>query len=240
MRRLILILAMLCATLGAFAYTDSFTSMTHDPTFLALLDVVKNGGTEAEAQAAYEAYIATEPSMLDASRANYHMVRYYMDNGDEAKAWEHFTLQEEYFIQMPPTVSDLEKRVAEADLTSSEYYITGSMGTGMDNSKLTKELYKDYPEEYHVAIQEAFRLIYTPHIAGGSSKRAIKLLDEIATDLDGISTPDYYSFLTAQGIGHSKDKKWAESETYFDQAAQIYTFDPAIPEFREKNRKGLD
>ena len=81
MRRLILILAMLCATLGAFAYTDSFTSMTHDPTFLALLDVVKNDGTEAEAQAAYEAYIATGPSMLDASRANYHMVRYYMDKG---------------------------------------------------------------------------------------------------------------------------------------------------------------
>ena len=82
MRRLILILAMLCATLGAFAYTDSFTSLTHDPAFLALLDVVKNGGTEDEAQAAYEAYIATEPSMLDASRANYHMVRYYMDNGE--------------------------------------------------------------------------------------------------------------------------------------------------------------
>ena len=169
-------IAFLMLITSVSAYTDSFTSMTHDPTFLALLDVVKNGGTEAEAQAAYEAYIATGPSMLDASRANYHMVRYYMDKGDESKAREHLALQEEYFIQMPPTVSDLEKRVAEADLTSSEYYITGSMGTGMDNSKLTKELYKDYPEEYYVAIQEAFRLLYTPPIAGGSYRKALLLI----------------------------------------------------------------
>lgn len=223
---------------SVFAYTDSFKSMTEDNDFIALMDIVKNGKSTKEAEAAYEIYTSKEISDVDRSRVEYHMVRYYVDMGMEDEALKHLEKEREAYASIPGTASDLERRTAEADLVAAEYYITGKMGTGMDSSKLTKNLYKDYPEEFYSAIQEAFRLLYTPPIAGGSSKKALKLINDVEANVQGISKLDNYSMLVAKAMALSKAGEYDESDDYLDRAVSIYTFDNAIDDIRKDNARG--
>ena len=85
MKRIIIYL--ICLIIPIFpilAYTDSFNVMNSDEDFLALLDVIKNGGDKTEAEEAYAKYINKDVSNVEKSRAEYHMVRYYTDISDEA------------------------------------------------------------------------------------------------------------------------------------------------------------
>lgn len=222
------------------AYTDSFAEMQSDPVFLDLLEVVKNGKSEAEAQEAYEAYVAAVDNPLYLSRMEYHMVRYYMDMGNEEMAQVHLDRQLAYLDQIPENTSEFMMMAAEADASSSEYYVTGNLGAGMDNNSQVKKMYKEYPDEFYAAVQEGFRLYYAPHIAGGSQKRALKLFNEIEADMDGISYLDHYSLLMGKAMALSARKQYEESNRYLDAAYSIYTFDKAYAEIREDNAKGLD
>ena len=239
MKRILLIIALsLLCLAAASAYTDSFSSMNNDPLFLAMLDVVKNGGSQDDAEAAYAAYTAQDISETDRSRAEYHMVRYYMDMGNEDMAWKHLEKEKEAYESIPETADEVQRLTAQADMVSAEYYITGKMGTGMESSNLMKELYNKYPDEFYAAIQEAFRLLYTPPIAGGSSKKALRLINEVEADMDGISKLDNYSMLMAKAMALSKNKEWDESDEYLDRATSIYTFDTAIDDIRRDNKRG--
>lgn len=223
---------------AASAYTDSFRSMTADPLFLSLLDVIKNGGSAEDAEAAYEAYAAQDISAVDRSRSEYHMVRYYKDMGNDEKAMEHLEKEKAAYAGIDSSASDLERRTAEADMVSAEYYITGRMGTGMQSSDLMKQLYKDYPDEFYVAIQEAFRLLYTPPIAGGSYRKALRIVNAIEKDSEGISKLDGYSLLVAKAMALSESDEFDESDEYLDEAVSIYSFDTAIEDIRKDNRRG--
>ncbi len=223
---------------SVFAYTDSFTSMTQDEDFLSLMYVLKNGKSSDEAESAYRMYINKDISTPERSRTEYHMVRYFMDKGDKEKAIEHLERERKAYEEISPGATEIEKRTAEADLVSADYYISGKMGKGMESSKLTKALYKDYPDEFYAALQEAFRLLYTPPIAGGSVKKAASIINDIEKNKDGISLPDYYSLLIAKAMALSKTGEYDESDEYLKKAAELYTFDPAIEEIRRDNERG--
>ena len=231
-------IAFLMLITSVYAYTDSFSTMNSDPLFLSLLDVIKNGGDAEAAEAAYDAYISQDISAVDRSRAEYHMVRYYMDKDNEDAAWEHFGLEKEAFNAIPESEGELQRRTAEADMVAAEYYITGKMGTGMDSSKLMKELYKDFPDEYYTTIQEAFRLLYTPPIAGGSYRKALRLINDVEKNQEGISKLEYYSMLVAKAMALSESDEFDESDDYLDEAESIYSFDNAIEDVRRDNRRG--
>ena len=123
-------------------------------------------------------------------------------------------------------------------MVAAEYYITGKMGTGMDSSKLMKELYKDFPDEYYTTIQEAFRLLYTPPIAGGSYRKALRLINDVEKNQEGISKLEYYSMLVAKAMALSESDEFDESDDYLDEAESIYSFDNAIEDVRRDNRRG--
>lgn len=233
----ILCLLLLCST--AAAYTDSFSGMNNDEDYQALLDVIKNGGSAEAAENAYMKYISKNIDDISASRTEYQMVRYYVDTGNEEKAEEHLDKERTYYdAALSSDASELEIRTAEADLISAEYYLTGKMGTGMESSKLTKNLYKDYPNEFYIAIQEAFRLLYTPPIAGGNSKKALRIINDVESSSEGISKLDYYSMLVAKAMALSKTDEYDESDEYLDRAQEIYTFDNAVEDIRKDNRRG--
>ena len=227
-----------CMSAVFAAYTDSFSSQSRDPLFLVLIDSIKNNRGVGAVEEAYEKYMAEEHSDVEKSRAEYHMVRYYVDIDEENMAQIHLEREKDFFNSITDA-SDLEKRTAEADLASAEYYLTGKLSKGMESNSLMKDLYEDYPDEYYIAVQEAFRLIYAPRIAGGSVKRAREILDKIAGDINGIAPLDYYSFLVASAMAFTKDKEYYASEAYLDAALAIYSFDVAVPDIRKDNAKGL-
>ncbi|MBO8436414.1 MAG: hypothetical protein IAA97_05500 [Spirochaetes bacterium] len=240
MKRLIMLLLTSLLLAGAiYAYTDSFSEMQSDPLFLQLLDAVKNGKNAEEADEAYTSYMQSTANPLYLSRAEYHMVRYYMDMGMKEEAEEHLEKQKEFLSLVDDSASEVERLVAQVDSTSSEYYVTKKLGAGMENNKLVKELYKKYPDEFYAALQEGFRLIYAPPIAGGSDKKALKIFSDIESNQEGISHLDYYSLLVGKAMALSGLKEYEESEAYLDRACEIYSFDVSVPEIRSDNAKGL-
>ena len=239
MKRLFTLIALLLiAASSAFAYTDSFSEMHSDPLFLELLDVIKNGKTPEEAAAAYSAYVSQEDDPVALSRVEYHMVRYYMDMDMEDEATEHLKREKEMLAEIPEDVEEVEKLAAKVDATSSEYYVTGKLGVGMENNKLVKEMYKRFPDEFYAAVQEGFRLIYAPPIAGGSNRKALRIFEDVEKNAEGISYLENYSMLMGKAMALSGLERYDESDEYLDRAESIFTFDKAIEETRRDNNRG--
>ncbi len=239
MRKAITILILIVFSLsGAAAYTDSFAAMQSSPLFLSLLYVVKNGGDEAEAEKAYQDYILSTSDPVALSRVEYHMVRYFMDKGMEENAETHLDRQLTMLEAIPSDTPDVQKLAAEVDATSSEYYVTGKLKVGMENNKLVKEMYKKFPDEFYAAIQEGFRLLYAPPIAGGSAKKALRIFNDVEKNQEGISYLDHYSLTVGKAMALSKTGEHEESGEYLEKAERIYSFDPAFEEIRENNKEG--
>ena len=238
MKRLLIMLLLIFPAYMLGAFTDSFSATSSDPAYMALIDAVKNGEDEDTVEALYGEYMATEPSMVERSRIEYHMARYFKDMGNDGKAESHVEKEKEYFSLIGDDASDLESRVAEADMVSADYYVNGGMGKGMESSDLTKSLYRDYPDEYYVALQEGFRLLYTPPIAGGSAKKALNIFNAVEKEMGGLSKLDLFSFYTGKGMALSERDEYDESDRYLDKAEEIYKSDPAIEDARRENNRG--
>lgn len=238
MRRTLLTM-MLIATLlmPLSAFTDSFASTAADPAYMALIDAVKDAEDEETVTALYDQYIASDITMTERSRIEYHMARYFKDMDNEDKARHHVELEQAYLAEIPEEEGELQRRVAEMEAVSADYYVNGGLGKGMESSSLTKELYKDYPDEYYVALQEAFRLVYTPPIAGGSPSKALRLFNAIEKEADGLSKLDRFSLLAGKGIALAERGEYDESEEYLDEAESIYHGDPAIEAARRDNAR---
>ena len=104
---------------------------------------------------------------------------------------------------------------------------------GLKTNNLTKELYKDYPEENIVALTEAFRLLNAPMIAGGSKKKAYSLFYDIYTNLSEVSKTDLFSLLSGLGMSAYENKEYALSKAYFNASETIYPADNAMMEYIE-------
>ena len=233
----LLILTLVLASLAA--YTDSFTEMQSSPLFLELLEVIKNGGDAANAEKAYDAYIESTDDPVALSRVEYHMVRYYMDMGMEDEAEEHLLSEKEQLEMIGDDTQEVRRLAAEVDATSSEYYVTGKLKAGMNNNKLVKEMYKKFPDEFYAAIQEGFRRLYAPPIAGGSAKKALRIFNDVEKNMDGISYLDHYSMLVGKAMALSETGSYEESERYLEEAERIFSYDPAFEEIRENNEEGI-
>ena len=195
--------------------------MQSSPLFLSLLSVIKNGGEPAEAEKAYQAYIESTDDPVALSRVEYHMVRYYMDSGMKDEAESHLLIEKDMMDKIPEDEEGVRKLATEVDATSSEYYVTGKLKAGMNNNKLVKEMYKNYPDEFYAAIQEGFRLLYAPPIAGGSSKKALRIFNDVEENQTGISYLDHYSLLVGKAMALSETEKYEESNEYLEKAESI-------------------
>ena len=239
MRRFMLTLILsLLPLIALCAYTDSFASASSRPEYIALIDAVKNGESEETVDALYKAYTALDISMTERTRIEYHMSRYFKDIGDDEEAKRHVELGKQFLAGIGEDEGELMRRVAEADIVSADYYVNGGISKGMESSDLMKKLYADYPDEYYIALQEAFRLLYTPAIAGGSAKKALSIFNDIEKEIDGLSKLDLFSFYSGKGMALSQRDEYDESDRYLDKAEDIYSGDPAIDDIRKDNRRG--
>ncbi len=237
MRKIVLIALFASVAASLFAFTDSFASTGNDPLFISLITAIKNTEDEETVTALYDAYIASDITMTEKTRIEYHMARYFMDMGNKKEAERHVELGKNFLEKIGKEEGELSKRIAQADIVSADYYVNGGMGKGLENSKLTKALYSDYPDEYYVALQEAFRLLYTPAIAGGSAKKALTLFNQIENEIEGLSLLDRFSLFSGKGIALSQREEYDESDCYLDKAEEIFTGDPAIADARNDNIK---
>ncbi len=232
-KTLITLLLFFAAASIAFAYSDSYSYLWETEEYPRLIESIKNNEDEKTVLRDYEAFMDADFSFADKSRIEYHMVRYYMDNDNRDKAEEHLKLEKEYFSEIDENESDMKKNIAELDMLSAEYYVEKKLNKGLGSSNLTKQLYKDYPQEYYIALTEAFRLLNTPHIAGGSPKRALELFEKIEKEAEEMNDLDRYSLYSGLGMSSYERKKYSDSKRYFDKAMEIYESDIAMEEYLE-------
>ncbi len=104
----------------------------------------------------------------------------------------------------------------------------------MENSNLTKKIYSEYPDEVSIVITNAWRLIYTPQIAGGSNKNAIKILLPLLDEIEKISEEDLYSIYGALATAYYNRKDYVAAKEYLAEALDIFSGEKTILELKEK------
>lgn len=240
-KRFLVFLLFLLTLTPIFAYTDYFKDMMEDPLYLEVISAVKNNKGEAELLTAYENFVNSEDTTeIEKARIEYHMIRYYHDMGDDDTAREHMAKMESMISSLPPDTTEFERMVAETELGNLEYYISGKLGDGLKGSNLTKELYKKYPDDIFSVQGEVWRLIYTPSIAGGSTRKAISIIDDVMKNYkDQLTELDYYSFICAYALAYNRRDNYEKAKDYFEEAFTYYPEEANIVEEYNKNEKAL-
>lgn len=234
---MLLLLAVFLST--AAAYTDSFAATNNNPLFNELITALKNEEKESVVLPLYNKYISSSITNVERSRIEYHMARYYKDIKQKDKAKSHVELEADYMNKIEDSATELEKLVAEVDYTSARYYVSKELSIGMENSNLSKKLYSEYPNEFYAALTECWRLIYTPAIAGGSYRKAIKLLLDIEKNKEGISYLEEAGLYSALGYASYMREEYNDAERYLNKAKTFYKKDPLVLETMEEVQEKL-
>ena len=223
---LFLIVTVILTISPLFAFTDSFYENAENENYKVLISAIKNNESEDVVLALYDSYRSSESDPVNLTRIEYQMVRYLKDRGDETRAESHFALCKEDYAAI--TEEGVRKDVAEAEMISADYYIYKKMGTGMDSSSKTKKLYKAYPDEITVILQEANRLLYSPHIAGGSPKKALALFETLLPYEAEMQEIDRFTLYAGLGMAAKERNKDSEAIDYLNTAINIFSGDNVL------------
>lgn len=191
---------------------------------------------EDDVAKACQRFLASDAAPEEKIRAEYQVIRYYMERGNREKGQEHLERLEGFLGLIPEDAPAVRRDIAEGDRMAAVYYVHGGIGNGLANSGKIRELYGKYPEEISVVLNEAFRYLYTPPIAGGSSKKAMRILREINPET--LSVPDLFSYYVAMAMVLSDQEDFDGSDEYVAKALGFYTADPGLEQVMRDNRRG--
>lgn len=224
-----------------FAYTDEFYQTSINREYVSLISSIKNNNDEAVILNNYNAYINSGITPVERARIEYHIARYYRDAKKKDIARDHISMMRNLIDSIDKsTISDFENKVLEIEYYSAKYYVDKKISDGMENSNLTKELYSLYPDDVFSIMTEAWRLIYTPVIAGGSPKKAIKLLSSLLKGYEeNLSPLDRYSTYCALAIASYNRDDFSDADDYFNKAFAYYKNENDIVECYNDNLKQL-
>lgn len=238
MKKILILLSVLFLfSLPLFAVQDCLKQ--YDTTSWLMLEKAVKSNLEKEiVESTYTSFITSDVSAFEKARAEYLYSRYLMDRGEKEEAKKHLK-EEEKYMNMMEGESDLLLTMARIDYTSAKTYINRDLSSGLENSNLTKEAIKKYPDEAYIIITNAWRLIYTPQIAGGSNKNAIKNLEPLLSSIDSLSISNQYSCYGALATAHYNRKDYKEGMDYLSRAFDIYYGEPPLLELKENLEKKI-
>lgn len=240
MRKLYIILLLLSFTLLSIFAVDDATKEFDTPLYRELEHGIKSNEDMVTVTSLFNGYMDSSLSTFEKARAENLYLRYLADNGEKEEAEKHLEKEKEYYSAiLNEDVPEVLKRIAELDYSSAKTYIDGNLSNGLENSNLTKKAVKDYPEEAFFIITDGWRLIYTPQIAGGSNKNAIKELEPLLESLEELSLSNVYSLYGALAMAHYNRKDYDKGREYLDRAFAIYYGEPALLELDENLRKKM-
>ena len=205
-----------------FSITDQLKQFETDG-WCRLEKVIKDNEDRSIVDVEYSSYMESDVSHFEKARGEYIYSRYLADNGYKEEAKEHLKQEKTYLDDMDKT-NDIIYMIARIDYTSSKTYI--------DKDYLSSGL------EYFI-ITNGWRLIFTPQIAGGSNKNAIRELEPLLGNIDTLSLSNVYSLYGALATAHFNRKNYEESSTYLSLALDIYNGEPALMELKKDLEKKL-
>lgn len=227
MKRVLTSIIILIVTMSSlFAWTDSFNDNRYKQDYILLVKAIKDNEEEGTVVPLYDMYMEGEEDPIDVTIMEYYMVRYFKDRGEDEKAEAHLSLAREAYSKI--TEEGVRKDIAEIDLASADYYLTGSLSAGMSTSSLTKDLYKNYPEEISALLLEANRLTYSPHIGGGSPRRGLALFEQLLPVESQLQDINRFDLFAGLGIASQKRGQKENAIKYLETAISIYSGDASL------------
>ena len=239
MKKLILLLFVFVISLApVFSITDSLKKFDTE-SWLGLEEAIKSNKERSVVDPLYSSFIISDVSNFEKARAEYLYSRYLVDNGYKDEAKEHLEIEKTFMDGMDES-DEILSLIARIDYTSAKTYIIKDyLSTGLENSSLSKEAVKKYPDEAYFIVTNGWRLIYTPQIAGGSNKNAIKVLEPLLNVTDELSVSNRYSAYGALATAHFNRKNYEESNQYLSLAFDIYYGEPPLLELKKDLEKKL-
>lgn len=232
MKRFLILILILFLSVNVFAFSDYFSYLGKNPAYNNLIRALKDSKPEDEVEALYQEYIKSTDSITDITRMDCQMVRYFSDNKNNEKA-------ERYYLSgkknLDKIKNDFEYQITKTDIANAEYTVYEKTKMGIESSNLIKKLYKNYPDEVSAYILEANRILYTPHIAGGSPKRAVeyfKVLEQSGFELLPV---DQYTLFAGLGIGYHKRNDKEKAKKYLVSAVKMFSGDPILNSILKEN-----
>lgn len=218
-----------------YSYTDSFSPLfLNDNNFDDLFSSIKNNDEYSITKSAYDKYISSEVGNSEKCRAEYLFSRYLTDSDRDDESKEHVDKAKFYYKSIE---NGFFKDVAKMEYTSCSFYLSKNLSTGLDNSDIISKLYKTYPDEIYIVINNAWRIIETPAIAGGSNKKGIEMLLPLLEEKEKILPSDLYSLYTALSTAYYNLKKYKEAKIYLDEALSLYNGEPYVIDLKKKIEK---
>lgn len=221
-----------------FAYQNSLKEYSENPYYQQIVKDYSENVEEAVFKEHYDAFCANVTEPYTVTKTEYFAVRYYADHNQKDLAKEHVAIYKKFLDQIPEDAG-LMRDAADCDYANTRYYVHKDLSIAMDNQDLTKKLLKHYPEEAYAIKANAWRLIFTPQIAGGSNKNAINMLLPLLEEKDILALDDIYSCYTALVTAYCNKSQWKEAKEYIDKATAIYYLEPYLVEYIEKVNKKL-
>lgn len=234
MKKIAIILLIILSTSSLlFAYKDSFNDYNDNSDWKSLFEAIKEDRGKTEVESLYNKYVSSDISNIEKARCEYNYIRYLVDSGEIDEAKKHLQIEKEIVENLEES-DDFFAKYSKVEYSSSQYYVSKELFHGLESSNKTKELYKEYPDEISVIILNAWRLIYTPQIAGGSNKNAIKILLPLLDSLDIISTEDRYSLYGALATAYYNRRDYVTAKEYLNLTLEIFSGEKTILELKEK------
>lgn len=225
-----------------FAYTDTFYSTSTDPDYVYLISAIKNNLPEDTVLGAYNKYINGGKTPVEVARVEYHIAKYFKDNKQKKTAESHIELMRQLIDAIPvESISDFEKRILEIEYHSAKYHVDKKLSEGMENSKLTKEVYELYPDDVLSILLNSWRLVYTPAIAGGSPKKGIRAVNDLLKNYkDKMADLDIYSAYSCLAIGYNMRDDYQNADKYFKEAFKYFDKEADMVEAYNENIKAMN
>ena len=237
-KKALFLLLFILALTPLFSINDSLKAFDTKE-WLELEEVIKCNKERNIVDPFYYSFIESNVTDFEKARAEYLYGRYLADNDYEDEAKKHLEYNKKYLDAMDKS-NEILNLIARIDYSSAKTYISKDyLGSGLENSNLTKEAIKKYPDEAYFIITNGWRLIYSPQIAGGSNKNAIKGLEPLLKEIDGLSISNRYSLYGALATAHFNRKNYNESREYLSLAFDIYYGEPPLLELERDLEKKL-
>jgi tetratricopeptide (TPR) repeat protein len=250
MRKCFLVCVLFCLGLATLSsVSNSWSFLNDDLEYGAIIAEVYNLGDPGKASRLLDDYYEAAGTRryhswqesLAKGKAAMTVARFLQDSKDKKAARQRMNEAKAFYDEAEANgAPQAAIQTAQALWSSFSFLIFGNLGDGLSYTKILDKAYEaDGGEDIVLLINEGARYAYSPGFAGGSSKKALALLEQALSNMSRaeLGKWDEYGLYSALGYAYDDQKQKDKALEFCNKAMALYTGDPYVLEILEKYSK---